>query len=130
MQAPAISLITSIAFDNNSQIWISSPQGIFHEKSTGGWEYVPSNDLPRGKITALDYDQNSGQLTAVVDSSNEVFASTDGRKWRAMHDVGFPVHKLVSNGSSVVALTMYEGLVSFDRTMSARLEGIDASSNK
>jgi len=130
MQAPAISLITGVAFDNNSQIWISSPQGMFHEKSSGGWEYVPSNDLPRGKITALDYDQHTGQLTAMVDSSNEVFASNDGRKWRAVHDVGFPVHKLVSNGNSVVALTMYEGLVSFDRTMSARLEEIDSSSNK
>jgi hypothetical protein len=30
----------------------------------------------------------------------------------------------------MVALTMYEGLVSFDKTMSARLEEIDSSSNK
>jgi photosystem II stability/assembly factor-like uncharacterized protein len=130
MQAPSISLITGVAFDKDSQIWISSPQGMFHEKSSGGWEYVPTNDLPKGKITALDYDQNTGQLTAVVDSSNEVFASIDGRKWRPVHDVGFPVHKLISNGSSMVALTMYEGLVSFDKTMSARLEEIDSSSNK
>ena len=132
MQAPAISLITGVAFDKDSQIWISSPLGLFHEKAAGGWESVPPNDLPKrdGKITALDYDPHTGQLTAVVDGSTDVFASTDGRRWRAVHDVGFPVHKLVSNGTSMLALTMYEGLVSFDKTMSARLEEIDSSSNK
>ena len=84
MQAPAISLITGVAFDKDSQIWISSPQGMFHEKAAGGWEYVPTNDLPKGKITAFDYDQHTGQLTAVVEGSNDVFGSLDAFSLRKL----------------------------------------------
>jgi photosystem II stability/assembly factor-like uncharacterized protein len=127
MQGPNVALITGIAFDNNAQIWLASPQGLFHEKSAGGWEYVPSGDLPKGKIAAINFDQRSDRLLAVVDSSNEVFASQDGRKWRPIHDVGFPIHKVVAAGEAMVALTMFDGIVSIDQAMSARLEGMGES---
>ncbi len=116
MQAPAISLISSMAFDKNGQIWIASPQGLFREKTTGGWEQVYSADMPKGKITALHYDQRSGQMLMIADSSSSVFASTDGRKWRPMNDVGFPVRNVVPANDSMIALTMYDGIVALDNT--------------
>ena len=83
-----------------------------------------STDLPKAKITSLDYDEHSHHLLAIVDGSSEGFGSQDGRKWHRMEDAGLPLHRAVPMHDHIVALSMYEGIVTFDANerMSARVE--------
>jgi photosystem II stability/assembly factor-like uncharacterized protein len=113
MPAPSVSLMTGMALDQDGRIWVSSPQGLFHEKAKGGWEAVKTN-LPEGGIKALTYDQNMHRMYAVADSSNEVFASADGQNWTSVYEGAFDVHKVVASGNTLLVITKYDGIVSFN----------------
>lgn len=113
MESPSVSVITGMILDQDARLWVSSPQGLFHEKAIGGWEAVKS-DLPEGSIKALTYDQNMHRMYAVVDSSNEVFASNDGRKWTSVYEGGYAVHEVVPAGNTLLVVTKYDGIVSFN----------------
>jgi hypothetical protein len=81
-------------------------------------------DLPKAKITSLDYDEHSHHLLAIVDGSTELFGSSDGSKWHRMEDAGLALHRAIPLHDRVLALSQYEGIVSFDGNdrMSARME--------
>jgi len=111
MESPSVSVLTGMVLDKDARLWVSSPQGLFHEKMKGGWEAVKT-DLPDGSIKALTYDQNMHRMYAVVDSSNEVFASTDGHKWMSVYESGYAVHQLVPAGNTLLVVTKYDGIVS------------------
>jgi len=113
MPAPSVSLMTGMVLDQDGRIWVSSPQGLFHEKAKGGWEAVKTN-LPEGGIKALTYDQNMHRMFAVSDSSNEVFASADGQNWTSVYEGSYAVHKVVPAGNTLLVVTQYDGIVSFN----------------
>ncbi len=118
-----VSLITGVAIDHTGDVWLSSAQGLFHQHNGGRWEPMMS-DLPKAKITSLDYDERSKHLLAIVDGSSQVFGSQDGQKWHRMEDAGLPLHRAIPLHDHMLALSMYEGIVSFDndRRMSALAE--------
>ena len=126
VQSLPVTLITGIAIDDNSDVWISSAQGLFRQHDRGGWEPVNAQ-LPKAKIVSLDYDEHSRELLAIVDGSSEVFASRDddGRRWHRVEDAGLPLHRAIPMRNHMLALSMYEGIVSFDNNnerMTARAE--------
>lgn len=118
-----VTLITGVAIDDNRDVWISSAQGLFQQHNRGSFEPVYS-DLPKAKIASLDFDEHSKHLLAVVDGSSEVFGSVDGQKWHRMEDAGLPLHRAIPLRNRMLALSMYEGIVSFEgnERMSARME--------
>jgi len=120
MPAPSVSVMTGMVIDQDEHLWISSPQGLFHEKANGGWEAI-TNDLPQGSIKALAYDQRMHRIFAVVDSSNEIFASTDGHSWASVYEGGYSVHNVVPNGDTLLVVTNYDGIVSFNTNVNAKL---------
>jgi len=128
-QSLPVTLITGIAIDDDSNLWISSAQGLFRQQKGGSWQQMNS-DLPKTKITSLDYDERSHHLLAIVDGSTEVFDSNDGRKWHRLHDAGLPLHRAIPLHDHMVALSMYEGIVSFEASdrISAMME--EPSGNK
>jgi len=109
MESPSVSVITGMILDQDGRLWVSSPEGLFHEKAMGGWETVKT-DL--GGIKSLTYDQNLHRMYAVADGSNEVFASTDGRKWTSVYEGGYAVHQVVPAGNTLLVVTKYDGIVS------------------
>jgi len=122
-QSLPVTLITGIAVDPDQNLWISSAQGLFRQQKGGTWEPM-STDLPKAKITSLDYDQNSHHLLAIVDGSSEVYGSADGQKWHRMQDAGLPLHRAIAMRDRMFALSLYEGIVSFEgnNRISARME--------
>ena len=122
-QSLPVTLITGIAIDADQNLWISSAQGLFRQQKGGTWEPM-STDLPKAKITSLDYDQSGKHLLAIVDGSSEVFGSADGQRWHRMEDAGLPLHRAVPMRDRMFALSLYEGVVSFEGSnrMSARME--------
>jgi ligand-binding sensor domain-containing protein len=122
-QSLPVTLITGIAIDDSQNIWISSAQGLFRQEKGGSWEPMMT-DLPKAKITSLDFDQRSHHLLAIVDGSSEVFGSSDGTKWHRMEDAGLALHRAIPMRGGILALSQYEGIVSFDSgsRMSARME--------
>jgi len=121
MPAPSVSLMTGMILDQNARLWVCSPEGLFHEKAKGGWETVKTN-LPEGSIKALTYDQNMHRMFAVVDSSNEVFASNDGKNWTSVYEGAYAVHEVVPAGDTLLVVTKYDGIVSFNtRDLNAKL---------
>ena len=122
-QSLPVTLITGIAIDDESSVWISSAQGLFRQQKGGTWQPMTS-DLPQAKITSLDYDEHSHYLLAVLDGSSQVFGSEDGHKWRRMEDAGLPLHRAVALRDRILALSMYEGIVSFEggERLSARMQ--------
>ncbi|PYY14249.1 MAG: transcriptional regulator [Acidobacteria bacterium] len=122
-QSLPVTLITGIAVDTDQNLWISSAQGLFRQQKGGSWEPM-STDLPKAKITSLDYDQSSHHLLAIVDGSSEVFGSADGQKWHRMEDAGLPLHRAIPMRDRMFALSLYEGIVSFEgnNRMSAAME--------
>jgi photosystem II stability/assembly factor-like uncharacterized protein len=113
MPAPSVSVMTGMVLDQDERLWVSSPEGLFHEKATGGWEAVKT-DLPEGGVKALAYDGHMHRMYAVMDSSNEVFASNDGRNWTSVYEGGAAVHNLVPAGDRLLVVTNYDGIVSFN----------------
>ena len=113
MPAPSVSVMTGMVLDQEQRLWISSPEGLFHEKSIGGWETVKTN-LPDGNIKALSYDARMHRIYAVVDSSNEVFASTDGQNWTSVYEGGYAVQELVPAGQSLMVVTKYDGIMNLN----------------
>ncbi|HEU5234370.1 MAG TPA: transcriptional regulator [Terriglobales bacterium] len=113
MPAPSVSVITGMLLDQDSALWVSSPEGLFREKSVGGWESVKTN-LPDHSIKALTYDQRTRRMYAVVDSSNEVFASNDGRHWTSVYESGYQVQELVPAGNNLLVVTKYDGIINSD----------------
>ena len=113
MPIPSVSVMTGMILDQNQRLWVSSPEGLFREKSIGGWEAVKTN-LPEGGVKALTYDQSMRRMYAVVDSSNEVFASTDGQNWTSVYEGGYPVHEVVPAGNTLLVVTKYDGIMSFN----------------
>jgi len=128
-QSLPVTLITGIAVDTDQNLWISSAQGLFRQQNGGSWEPM-STDLPKTKITSLDYDQIGHRLLAIVDGSSEVYGSADGQKWHRMQDAGLPLHRAIPMRDRMFALSMYEGIVSFEGSnrISARME--EPSGNK
>ena len=121
MPSPSVSLMTGMILDQDERLWVSSPQGLFHEKTIGGWETVKTN-LPDGNIKALSYDNRMHRMYAVVDSSNEVFASTDGQNWTSVYEGTYAVHEVVPAGDNLLVVTKYDGIVSFNaRDLNAKL---------
>ena len=121
MPAPSVSLMTGMILDQDARLWISSPQGLFHEKEIGGWEAVKTN-LPEGNLRALTYDQQTHRMYAVVDSSNEVYASNDGRNWTSVYEGGYAVQEVVPAGENLLVVTKYDGIMSFSaRDLNAKL---------
>jgi ligand-binding sensor domain-containing protein len=122
-QSLPVTLITGIAIDGDQNLWISSAQGLFRQQKGGSWQPMYS-DLPKAKITSLDYDESSHHLLAIVDGSSEVFGSADGSKWHRMQDAGLPLSRAIPLRDHMMALSMYEGIVSFEGSdrMSARME--------
>jgi ligand-binding sensor domain-containing protein len=122
-QSLPVTLITGIAIDEESNVWISSAQGLFRQQKSGSWQPMTS-DLPQAKITSLDYDEHSHHLLAIVDGSSQVFGSEDGHKWRRMEDAGLPLHRAIPLHDRILALSQYEGIVSFEGSerLSARME--------
>ena len=122
-QSLPVTLITGIAVDYDQNLWISSAQGLFRQQKGGSWQPMLT-DLPKSKITSLDYDQSSHHLLAIVDGSSEVFASADGQRWHRMEDAGLPLHRAIPMRDRMFALSMYEGIVSFEgnNRISARME--------
>ena len=120
MPSPSVSLMTGMILDQEEHIWVSSPQGLFREKANGGWEAV-KGDLPEGSIKALSYDQRMNRMYAVVDSSNEIFASTDGRNWTSVYEGGYSVHNVVPSGDTLLVVTNFDGIVSFNTNVNAKL---------
>jgi ligand-binding sensor domain-containing protein len=122
-QSLPVTLITGIAIDDDSNVWISSAQGLFRQQKGGTWEPM-SSDLPKTKITSIDYDQRSHHLLAVVDGSTEVFGSEDGHRWKRIEDAGLTLSRAVPVRDHIMALSMYEGIVSFEgnERLSARME--------
>jgi hypothetical protein len=53
-------------------------------------------------------------MYAVVDSSNEVFASNDGRHWTSVYESGYQVHELVPAGNNLLVVTKYDGIINSD----------------
>jgi photosystem II stability/assembly factor-like uncharacterized protein len=122
-QSLPVTLITGIAIDGDQNLWISSAQGLFRQQKGGSWQPMYS-DLPKAKITSLDYDERSHHLLAIVDGSSEVFGSADGNKWHRMQDAGLPLSRAIPLRDHMMALSMYEGIVSFEGNdrISARME--------
>jgi photosystem II stability/assembly factor-like uncharacterized protein len=122
-QSLPVTLITGIAIDDESNVWISSAQGLFRQKKGGSWQPM-STDLPKTKITSLDYDERSHHLLAIVDGDSQVFGSEDGSRWRRMQDAGLPLQRAIPMRDRMLALSLYEGIVSFEGTdhLSARME--------
>ena len=122
-QSLPVTLITGIAIDGDQNLWISSAQGLFRQQKGGSWQPMYS-DLPKAKITSLDYDERSHHLLAIVDGSSEVFGSADGNKWHRMQDAGLPLSRAIPLRDHMMALSMYEGIVSFEGNdhLSARME--------
>jgi len=122
-QSLPVTLITGLAIDDEQNLWISSAQGLFRQQKGGSWLPV-STDLPKTKITSLDFDERSHRLVALVDGSSEVFGSSDGNKWRRIEDAGLALHRAIPVHGSIMALSQYEGIVSFESgsRMSARME--------
>jgi photosystem II stability/assembly factor-like uncharacterized protein len=122
-QSLPVTLITGIAIDDQQNVWISSAQGLFRQQKGGSWQPMYT-DLPKAKITSLDYDEHSHHLLAIVDGSTELFGSSDGSKWHRMEDAGLALHRAIPLHDRVLALSQYEGIVSFDGNdrMSARME--------
>jgi photosystem II stability/assembly factor-like uncharacterized protein len=121
MPAPSVSVMTGMILGEDERLWVSSPQGIFHEREIGGWEAVKT-DLPEGGVKALAYDKRMHRMYAVVESSNEVFASNDGRNWTSVYEGGYAVHNLVPAGDTLMVVTKYDGIVSFNtRDVNAKL---------
>lgn len=122
-QSLPVTLITGIAIDDDSNIWISSAQGLFCQRKGGSWQAM-STDLPKTKITSLDYDERSHHLLAIVDGDSQVFGSDDGSRWRRVQDAGLPLQRAVPMRDHMLALSMYEGIVSFEGNdrLSARME--------
>lgn len=127
-QSLPVTLITGIAIDDDQNLWISSAQGLFRQQKGGSWQAMYT-DLPKAKITSLDYDEHGHHLLAIVDGATEVFGSPDGRKWHRMQDAGLPLHRAIPLHDHMVALSMYEGIVSFDANdrMSAKMERISGN---
>jgi ligand-binding sensor domain-containing protein len=120
MPAPSVSVMTGMILDQDGHLWVSSPEGLFHEKATGGWEAVKT-DLPDGGVKALAYDKAMHRMYA-VDAANEVFASNDGRNWTSMSEGGYTVQNLVPAGDTLLVVTKYDGIESFNtRDVNARL---------
>lgn len=126
MPSPSVSVMTGMILDQDERLWVSSPQGLFHEKANGGWEAVKT-DLPEGSIKALTYDEHKHRMYAVVDSSNEIFASKDGNNWTSVYEGGYAVHNVVPAGDTLLVVTNYDGIVSFNTNVSAKLT---AANNK
>ena len=121
MPLPSVSFVTGMILDKNERLWVSSPQGLFHEKAVGGWEALKTN-LPEGNIKALTYDASMHRMYAVVDSSNEIFASADGQNWTSVYEGGYAVHEVVPAGDSLLVVTKYDGILSFNaRDLNAKL---------
>ena len=122
-QSLPVTLITGVAVDPDQNLWIASAQGLFRQQKGGSWEPM-STDLPKAKITSLDYDQASHHLLAIVDGSSEVYGSADGQKWHRMQDAGLPLHRAIPMRDRMFALSLYEGIVSFEgnNRISARME--------
>ena len=122
-QSLPVTLITGIAIDDESNLWISSAQGLFRQEKGGTWEPM-TTDLPKTKISSLDYDARNQRLLAIVDGSSEVFGSSDGHKWRRVEDAGLTLQRAVPIRDHIMALTQYEGIVSFEgrERLSARME--------
>jgi len=122
-QSLPVTLISGIAIDGSQNVFIASSQGLFRQQKGGTWEPM-STDLPKAKITSLDYDEQSHHLLAIVDGSSEVFGSTDGRKWRRIEDAGLLLTRAVPLHDHILALSMFEGIVSFEGNdrLSARMD--------
>ncbi|MBV9435040.1 MAG: transcriptional regulator [Acidobacteria bacterium] len=122
-QSLPVTLITGVAVDNNQNLFIASSQGLFRQQKGGSWEPM-STDLPKAKIASLEYDEHSHHLLAVVDGSTELFGSMDGRKWHRVEDAGLALQRAVPLQNRILALSLYEGIVSFEAgdRMSARME--------
>jgi photosystem II stability/assembly factor-like uncharacterized protein len=122
-QSLPVTLITGVAIDESQSLFIASSQGLFRQQKGGTWEPMYT-DLPKAKITSLDYDAHSHHLLAIVDGSTELYGSVDGRKWHRMEDAGLPLHRAIPMQNRILALSMYEGIVSFEGSdrMSARME--------
>src|SRR5205085_1577554 len=122
-QSLPVTLITGIAIDGDQNLWIASAQGLFRQQKGGTWQPI-STDLPQSKVTSLDYDERSHNLLAIVNGSTEVFSSADGRKWHRVQDAGLPLHRAIPMRDHMMALSLYEGVVSFEGSdrISARME--------
>ena len=120
MPSPSVSVITGLILDQNERLWVSSPEGLFHEKATGGWETIKT-DLSETNIKALTYDQRMHRIYAVM-ASNEIFASTDGRNWTSVYEGGYAVHNVVPAADALLVVTNYDGIVSFNsKDLNAKL---------
>jgi photosystem II stability/assembly factor-like uncharacterized protein len=120
MPAPSVSVITGMILDQNERLWVSSPEGLFHEKAAGGWETMKT-DLSESNIKALSYDQHMHRMYAVT-ASNEVFASTDGRNWTSVYEGGYSVHNVVPAADALLVVTNYDGIVTFNsKDLNAKL---------
>ena len=120
MPSPSVSVITGMVLDQNERLWVSSPEGLFHEKAVGGWQTVKT-DLPESNITNMTYDPQMHRMY-VVTASNEVFASTDGQGWSSVYEGGYAVQTVVPAPNTLLVVTKYDGIVSYNsKDLNAKL---------
>ena len=82
---------------------------------SGIWSKAPlKNPSDLSNLSIRTYDK----------ISSEVFASADGQRWHRMEDAGLPLHRAIPMRDRMFALSMYEGIVSFEgnNRISARME--------
>ena len=110
MVLPNVSYVRSIVVDNNSRIWIATPQGAFL-RDGGTW--VHAHDL-NSEPTSLAFDERSNQVLALT-KSNDVFATSDGERWERLVHLGIPTRTLVPSADSIYAGTLFDGVLSLQR---------------
>lgn len=111
LELPAISQIRSVALDNNQQIWLASPQGVFYRDEVGNWEKAEGVPEPP---SVLAWDAAGRRMLAVIHSSI-ILESADGEHWERLMTSNSPVRALVATAQRLFVGTEHDGMLALER---------------
>ncbi len=111
LELPAVSQIRSVALDNNQQIWLASPQGVFYRDEVGNWE--KAEGVPEAP-SVLTWDSAGRRMLAVIHSSI-ILESADGEHWERLMATNSPVQALVATRQRLFVGTEQDGMLGLER---------------
>jgi photosystem II stability/assembly factor-like uncharacterized protein len=125
MHIPLVSYISAMTQDANGYVWLNSPQGVFRQLSDG-WE--KARDLPQDKVAALEFDNRTNSVIAILKDANRVLVTNDGRKWHSVYNGGVPVRTVAMANDRMFAGTTFDGVVAVELNHNKRSAGADQAS--
>lgn len=113
LSQPPVSVIKSVAIDENSRIWIASREGLFRQDGeTRVWRHVQGDWS--GAVNYVASDRDTGEMLVVAGNSKEVYSSKDGQSWKALNAGGLGILRVTAASDKLFAATSFDGLVALD----------------